>query len=207
MRLDLADLDLAASNYEPSQDASLSENHDTFPQSNVNNYSLTPCVKNRRWETSDHYRRQLPSNTTYEQDATALPTPQTASPGPSDKTHYRTALENFDSDDGTESDDYYQTSLHIAADGGHDNMVDMLLRSGTAVDQPDSESNTPLHIAVIRNRVSVLKRLLEHGANPNAKNAAGWTPVHFAVQTGSVEALQALMSHGGDLRKKARKKL
>lgn len=86
-------------------------------------------------------------------------------------------------------------------------MVDMLLRSGAAVDLPDSEANTPLHIAVTSNRMSVLKRLLEHGANPNAKNAAGWTPVHFAVQTGSVEALQALMNHGGDLRKRARKKL
>ncbi|PNY25572.1 Uncharacterized protein TCAP_04488 [Tolypocladium capitatum] len=99
----------------------------------------------------------------------------------------------------------FRTSLHIAAEGGHDSMVDMLLTSGhIAIDESDSDANTALHVAVAGQKLVVALLLLRYGANPNAENAEGWTPVHLAVQTGSLEIVEALVAHGGDLGKKAR---
>lgn len=110
---------------------------------------------------------------------------------------------NYDSDN--EQPETFQTSLHIAAEGGHESMVDILLASGhMRVDEPDSEANTALHVAVASRNLAVAMRLLVYGASPNAENAAGWTPLHVAVRTGSVDMVEALVRHGGDLSKKAR---
>ena len=101
-------------------------------------------------------------------------------------------------------DEPYQTSLHIAAERGHECIVDMLLASGAVVDAVDSEGNTPLHRATLKRKLDVVVKLLKHGANPNSVNTKGWTPVHIAVLTGSMELVGALVQHGGDLSKKAR---
>jgi len=98
----------------------------------------------------------------------------------------------------------FQTSLHIAAERGHEDIVNMLLASGTAVDEHDSERNTALHRATYNKKLNVVLRLLKDGANPNAVNTAGWTPVHLAVSTGSIDIVRVLVQHGGNLAKKAR---
>jgi ankyrin repeat protein len=110
-------------------------------------------------------------------------------------------------DSELDKDEPFQTNLHIAAEAGHDSLVDMLLGSGYAVDEPDSEGNTALHRASLGQHVNVMMRLLEHGADPNAMNVHGWTPVHMAFSLGSVEVVKVLLRHGGDLNKRARGKL
>jgi len=40
-------------------------------------------------------------------------------------------------DDDLDDDEDFQTSLHIAAEGGHDNMIGLLLNSGYHVDEID----------------------------------------------------------------------
>lgn len=111
---------------------------------------------------------------------------------------------DHDTDNEPEAD--FESSLHIAAEGGHSDLIDMLLRSGSAVDEPDSESNTALHRATKNQRLRVVQILLLHGADPNLMNAAGRTPVHIAVSTGSIEIVQTLVRFGGDLNRRARRK-
>lgn len=114
-------------------------------------------------------------------------------------------LENGNYNTDIDEPETFQTALHIAAEGGHDNMIDMLLADGRlAVDERDSNSDTALHVAVAGQKLIVVLRLLSYGASPNAENAAGWTPLHVAVQTGSVDLVEALVTHGGDLSKKTR---
>ena len=114
------------------------------------------------------------------------------------------------SDGDNENDDNpmegFESSLHIAADNGHRDLVDMLLRSGSIVDEPDSEGNTPLHRATNKRKLDVIQRLLRQGADPNLMNTAGRTPVHIAVSTGSIKIVETLLRFGGDLNRRARRK-
>ncbi|KAI0421152.1 hypothetical protein F5X98DRAFT_330249 [Xylaria grammica] len=110
-----------------------------------------------------------------------------------------------ESDKGASSDDEpFQTSLHIAAEHGHESIVGIILASGVMVDERDSEGNTALHLATQTQNLPVVLRLLEQGANPNAMNMRGWTPVHLGISTGSVDIVKALVRHGGDLSRKAK---
>jgi ankyrin repeat protein len=114
-------------------------------------------------------------------------------------------MNDFEGEENNPDDDEpFQTSLHIAAERGHEDIVSMLLSSGAAVDDPDSEWNTALHRATRNQKLNVVLRLLKEGANPNAVNTAGWTPVHLAVSAGCIEIVRVLVQHGGDLSKKAR---
>jgi Ankyrin repeats (3 copies) len=154
--------------------------------------------------TRDARRPNWPASNRAPSPCTPLQTPQ--SPPrlglPDEDTHDDATLEG---DCGADNENVFQTSLHIAAEGGHEGMVDMLLASGRiAIDAYDSDANTALHIAVAGRKLAVTLRLLKYGANPNAENSAGWTPVHFAVRAGSVEIVEALVAHGGDLGRKAR---
>jgi ankyrin repeat protein len=113
-----------------------------------------------------------------------------------------TLASSYDADD---QDEPFETTLHIASKGGHENMIDMLLTGGDlAVDETDSDANTALHVAVEGQKLAAVLRLLDYGADPNAENAAGWTPVHLAVRTGSTDIVQALVERGGDLGRMAR---
>ncbi|EOA81214.1 uncharacterized protein SETTUDRAFT_63636, partial [Exserohilum turcica Et28A] len=102
-----------------------------------------------------------------------------------------------------DDDEPFQTNLHIAAEAGHDDIVSMLLGSGYAVDECDSEGNTALHRASLGEHVKVMLTLLKHGANPNVMNVHGWSPVHMAFSLGSMEVVEVLMQRGGDLKKRA----
>lgn len=98
----------------------------------------------------------------------------------------------------------FQTPLHIAAEGGHDRIVAMLLQSKSAsVQEVDSDNNTALHHATYYRRAATVRLLLDAGADPNLRNAMGWTPVHLAISVGSAEMLEDLVRYGGNLGLKA----
>lgn len=114
--------------------------------------------------------------------------------------------QDCDSDHDSEfsHDEPHQSALHIAAEGGHEALVDMLLDSGLDVDVLDSEAETPLHRASRHGMAAVGRKLLQRGAKPNSVNLTGWTPVHLAVSAGSADLVKCLVEHGGDISKKAR---
>ncbi|KAI3391506.1 hypothetical protein diail_7204 [Diaporthe ilicicola] len=148
---------------------------------------------------------------TLTQQPTPQPTPSQLSGLSSRSVQYPTESEDEreqDRNSGTESiystDEIFQTVLHIAAEGGHEGLIVMLLESGIVVDERDSEGNTALHRATQNGRMRSVEKLLEHGANPNSVNAMGCTPIHIAASLGSVEMVQVLMHYGADLFQKAR---
>jgi ankyrin len=53
--------------------------------------------------------------------------------------------------------------LHIAAEGGHTQLLTLLLRHGASVDQQSSNGLTPLHLAAQEDRVTVAEVLVENG--------------------------------------------
>jgi uncharacterized protein len=73
------------------------------------------------------------------------------------------------------------TPLHIAAEGGHNDIVSFLLDNKADINSTTNEGNTPLMSAAGRNRPETVKLLIARGAdtkiqNKNHKTAADLSP-------------------------------
>jgi ankyrin repeat protein len=73
------------------------------------------------------------------------------------------------------------TPLHVAANNGHKDVVQLLLVNGAEVNARDNKKMTPLHIAVINGHKEVIELLLTNGADANAKNNREMAPSHLAL--------------------------
>ncbi|XP_063613830.1 ankyrin-3-like, partial [Penaeus indicus] len=82
--------------------------------------------------------------------------------------------------------------LHLAADGGHVDIVKILLRSGAQAEAKNSEGMTPLHLASWGGHAEVIKVLLGGGADGNARTSEGMTAVHLASMGGHVSSMEVL---------------
>lgn len=96
------------------------------------------------------------------------------------------------SDQG-ESDDWV-TPLHLAAQRGHERIVEMLLKkSNVDPNLTDSHGRTPLFHAVIPNHVSVARLLVENGARMGKVDGDGRTVLHWAIIYQREEMLRLLL--------------
>ncbi|XP_063227622.1 GA-binding protein subunit beta-1 isoform X2 [Bacillus rossius redtenbacheri] len=97
--------------------------------------------------------------------------------------------------------DWLGTSpLHLAAQNGHEDTVEVLLRAGISRDARTKVDRTPLHMAAYEGHASIVELLLGRGANPNAKDMLRMTPLHWAVDKGHVRTVEVLLRHGADIR-------
>ena len=83
--------------------------------------------------------------------------------------------------------------LHLAATGGHLEMVRELLKRGASIDLPTSFGSTPLMQAAHHGHPSVLLVLLQHSANPNLQDPNGVTALMLAANQGHQACVQALL--------------
>ncbi|XP_037804224.1 ankyrin-3-like [Penaeus monodon] len=82
--------------------------------------------------------------------------------------------------------------LHLAADGGHVEIVKILLQSGADKEAKNYEGMTPLHLASWGGHAEVIEVLLQKGANGNARTDEGMTAIHLASMGGHVSSMEAL---------------
>lgn len=96
--------------------------------------------------------------------------------------------------------------LHLAAAGGHHEIIELLLADEKFVPDPDvkdSKGQTVLHYAAAEGRVGVLEWFLRHTkVDINATNAAGYTPLHIATKKGMDSSVKALLSRNPNIRAK-----
>lgn len=79
--------------------------------------------------------------------------------------------------DGSGSNLITLTPLHIACNYGQMEKVQLLLKSGAPVDEPDTQGKTALHCAVMNMQDGAAQLLLDAGANIEARAADGTTVI------------------------------
>ena len=93
------------------------------------------------------------------------------------------------------------TPLHMAAEGGHREIVDLLIAKGADINATagagDGVGWTPLHEAAEGGHKKVVELLILKGADINAKNGDGRTPLDLAIEHKNAEIADILRKHGG----------
>ena len=90
------------------------------------------------------------------------------------------------------------TPLHWAANRGHLDIVQALLKARADVNAKDEYGMTPLHLAAIRGHLGIIQALLKAGADVNAKDEDEYTPLHLAAARGHLDIVQALIEARAD---------
>ena len=100
--------------------------------------------------------------------------------------------------------EYGRPPLFVAAEGGHNAMVELLLNAGADTNARRGEYKnyagpkplTALDCAVSRNFPAVVETLLAHKADPNIPGADGVTPLQRATQQSNQRIVELLLKHG-----------
>ncbi len=93
-------------------------------------------------------------------------------------------------------DEYGRTPLHIAAEKGFKDIVQLLLAHGADVNAKDKYNNTPLHNAIHGNHIEIIMMLLNAHADVNAFSRYYGTPLEEAD---SLEIMKMLVLDGADV--------
>lgn len=88
-----------------------------------------------------------------------------------------------------------RTALMLAAERGHDKLVELLLTRGD-VNKQNSSGMTALMLAARQTRLSTVKLLVAHDSHLNTKDAFGRTALMHATETGQTTAVTFLLGTG-----------
>lgn len=104
------------------------------------------------------------------------------------------------------ANDLGYTPLMAAIEGGHEDVIDFLLKSGANVN-PEVIARmeveglggaSPLYTATRKENLAVIRKLLKRGVDVNRPSGNGWTPLKSAAQQGNLEIVKALLDGGAD---------
>jgi hypothetical protein len=90
-------------------------------------------------------------------------------------------MEIINCEEGPEDVRIVQSSLHVAAQMGLDEILQALLATRADPNLINDQSNTPLHLASASGRSKAIEVLLDAGADPLIKNSFGKTAEQLAV--------------------------
>ncbi|XP_071098568.1 GA-binding protein subunit beta-1-like isoform X3 [Haliotis cracherodii] len=95
--------------------------------------------------------------------------------------------------------DWLGTSpLHFAAQFGHQQTAEVLLRAGISRDARTKVDRTPLHVAAQEGHVEIVELLLDNSADIDAKDMLKMTPLHWATEKGHIPVVEILLKHSAD---------
>jgi ankyrin repeat protein len=85
------------------------------------------------------------------------------------------------------------TALHYAAASGSNDIVQMLLDKGAALDARSANGTTPIMMATYGGHILTVKLLLDLGADATLKNDQGLTAIDFARNAGRADIADGLV--------------
>ncbi|KAK2156825.1 hypothetical protein LSH36_204g05024 [Paralvinella palmiformis] len=97
-----------------------------------------------------------------------------------------------------------ESPLTLAAQEGHEAVVQSLVASGADVNKLDNNGRGPLHIAVQLNDDETAEILLAANANPNKYDSGNVTPLHLAAENGNVNLVRRLIKAGANVNESQR---
>ncbi len=92
------------------------------------------------------------------------------------------------------SAEWGSTALHMAAAGGHADVVTLLLDRGANVNRANDRGATPLHKAI--GSPDVVEILLAHDAEVDARDERGRSPLHWLGRYPTLLSARMLIEHG-----------
>ncbi|KAI1290241.1 GA-binding protein subunit beta-2 [Halotydeus destructor] len=96
--------------------------------------------------------------------------------------------------------DWLGTSpLHFAAQNGHVETTDVLLKAGVSKDTRTKVDRTPLHSAAQEGHLAIVQLLLKSGADIDSRDLLKMTPLHWAVERGHHDVVECLLINGADV--------
>lgn len=90
-------------------------------------------------------------------------------------------------------------ALHLAAQRGHTDVVELMVKSGwdvNAAKPKDEAGTTALHLAAEEGNDDTLRKLVELGCDVNAQKSNGWTALHSVVRRNQVSVASTLLDAG-----------
>nr|XP_045619209.1 trichohyalin-like isoform X3 [Procambarus clarkii] len=96
-----------------------------------------------------------------------------------------------------------RVALHHASEGGHLQVVHLLLQAGADLNihskKSGDQGGTALHLAAEAGHTHVMEALLQSHANPEALDDKGRRAIHWAAYTGQLKSLEMLKDYKCDL--------
>ena len=94
--------------------------------------------------------------------------------------------------------------MHMAALGGHAEIIEFLLSSGADANVTAGAKTTPLNFAAREGHVDIVKRLLWRGAAIESRSDKhNRTPLMEAAENGHASVVAVLLRHGADQKARA----
>ncbi|WP_341815515.1 ankyrin repeat domain-containing protein [Wolbachia endosymbiont (group B) of Idaea biselata] len=95
------------------------------------------------------------------------------------------------------------TLLMIAAENGHTNIVEILLKKGADVNKKDSYGPTALHLAAKNGHTNIVEILVEKGADVNVRDHHANTVLYLATNNGHEGIVEILLEKGANVNGKS----
>ena len=99
-------------------------------------------------------------------------------------------------------DEIGRTALHLAALGGQEAVVQLLVETGADIEAKDKYEKTALYLAAQCGHEAVVRLLMEMGADTEAKDIYERTALHLAAWGGEETVVRLLMEMGADIEAK-----
>lgn len=90
------------------------------------------------------------------------------------------------------------TALHIAAEAGNADMVEVLLQGGASIEKTNSVGETPLLLAIESKNTAAVRVLVKHGANVDSPGKWGIPPLFAAIALRDEEQVKLLLEAGAN---------
>ena len=87
--------------------------------------------------------------------------------------------------------------LHVAAENGFIELIQLLVDDGLDVDQQNQSGRTPLFLAATHNQMNCIRLLLNTGADPNG-GSTNQVPLNTAAWYGHAPVVQILLNAGAE---------
>ena len=93
---------------------------------------------------------------------------------------------------------FEERPLHLAAQAGCPEVIELLVARGARVDVLDQQGQTPLFHAADKGRPDAVEKLLALKADPNHVAHTGRTAIFSAAQRGDARTIEILTANGAD---------